>query len=760
MLPPSQTQKCAMVQLYCSEQIAIPETFPNILKTYAKAAIRTQPYDLLRWSADYFRCLANNAPPPAKIRLERACRQGSITKGYLKVLVAQVGKGFFISRCLLQERWKALCLDEDDLLKYLSLCRMLNWPQVHWLKVLAVMIGSLNESPNDTMVMLCELLTDDMDGGLARIPYWMFKICYTFVAKLECSQEQCFVNGQLVLPWGDLEEATPMQRLPRVLSASLLKDTIITSCKAKFDKSYYKGVPCPVDSSSDTTTMDFMINSNLGDAKELFDKCEDFDTIMLLLQDAQTKPLTEEDFKGPHYISEKQLEKAHKKEEKLHTLRQQQAENSANNANEVIQQEAFQMLHEVGPPWTWLHQFTEKGQNTASYNFIDQESIKSFITGDCTSSVESFDLIKEEPKEIDEKSSSSSCKQVGLELENKSSIESLKSLIEEAEKQHKCDTDKTSSVISFLKSDEQTILQLTGEPFEPRLNLPEVISILERAEANGLVFSSLEQIIDHIRKSYLGNVADFPTITTKPEKHPPSCQIDDISLLPSNEGSISIPSEWKETIPKQVNKPPPTIDPTQPSESKLDEGHTASTQKDEITKVFENTVGIPPEQVAKMPKFCFETKDEDELVLGLVPVAKPLEKVELEEDMGSVLSRSSADGIHVSGSEGGYRQDDEDILKDESEVSPKEKALVGDRDYFCCMTAPTLKPPTYEPPQQYHCTIKAMPGIGATVSQKTIDDFLAFLRVRSRSQRGLINPRNFKEERCPAMVDTTLHLSN
>ncbi|XP_055850877.1 uncharacterized protein LOC129915390 isoform X2 [Episyrphus balteatus] len=664
MLPPSQTQKCAMVQLYCSEQIAIPETFPNILKTYAKAAIRTQPYDLLRWSADYFRCLANNAPPPAKIRLERACRQGSITKGYLKVLVAQVGKGFFISRCLLQERWKALCLDEDDLLKYLSLCRMLNWPQVHWLKVLAVMIGSLNE------------------------------------------------------------------------------------------------VPCPVDSSSDTTTMDFMINSNLGDAKELFDKCEDFDTIMLLLQDAQTKPLTEEDFKGPHYISEKQLEKAHKKEEKLHTLRQQQAENSANNANEVIQQEAFQMLHEVGPPWTWLHQFTEKGQNTASYNFIDQESIKSFITGDCTSSVESFDLIKEEPKEIDEKSSSSSCKQVGLELENKSSIESLKSLIEEAEKQHKCDTDKTSSVISFLKSDEQTILQLTGEPFEPRLNLPEVISILERAEANGLVFSSLEQIIDHIRKSYLGNVADFPTITTKPEKHPPSCQIDDISLLPSNEGSISIPSEWKETIPKQVNKPPPTIDPTQPSESKLDEGHTASTQKDEITKVFENTVGIPPEQVAKMPKFCFETKDEDELVLGLVPVAKPLEKVELEEDMGSVLSRSSADGIHVSGSEGGYRQDDEDILKDESEVSPKEKALVGDRDYFCCMTAPTLKPPTYEPPQQYHCTIKAMPGIGATVSQKTIDDFLAFLRVRSRSQRGLINPRNFKEERCPAMVDTTLHLSN
>lgn len=81
-----------MVQchMYCAEQIVIPEVLPNILKTYAKSVIRTQPYDLLRWSAAYFRCLALNVVPPVKPRLEKDTCYGSLTKGYLRVLLQQV----------------------------------------------------------------------------------------------------------------------------------------------------------------------------------------------------------------------------------------------------------------------------------------------------------------------------------------------------------------------------------------------------------------------------------------------------------------------------------------------------------------------------------------------------------------------------------------------------------------------------------------------------------------------------------------------
>lgn len=37
--------------LYCPEQIKIPGELPDILKDFTKAAIRTQPPDLLKWSA-------------------------------------------------------------------------------------------------------------------------------------------------------------------------------------------------------------------------------------------------------------------------------------------------------------------------------------------------------------------------------------------------------------------------------------------------------------------------------------------------------------------------------------------------------------------------------------------------------------------------------------------------------------------------------------------------------------------------------------
>jgi len=37
--------------IYCAEQIKIPPELPDILKEFTKAAIRTQPADLLQWSA-------------------------------------------------------------------------------------------------------------------------------------------------------------------------------------------------------------------------------------------------------------------------------------------------------------------------------------------------------------------------------------------------------------------------------------------------------------------------------------------------------------------------------------------------------------------------------------------------------------------------------------------------------------------------------------------------------------------------------------
>jgi len=38
---------------YCSQQIHVPPDLPDILKQFTKAAIKTQPTDILAWSSAY-----------------------------------------------------------------------------------------------------------------------------------------------------------------------------------------------------------------------------------------------------------------------------------------------------------------------------------------------------------------------------------------------------------------------------------------------------------------------------------------------------------------------------------------------------------------------------------------------------------------------------------------------------------------------------------------------------------------------------------
>lgn len=56
-------------------------------------------------------------------------------------------------------------------------------------------------------------------------------------------------------------------------------------------------------------------------------------------------------------------------------------------------------------------------------------------------------------------------------------------------------------------------------------------------------------------------------------------------------------------------------------------------------------------------------------------------------------------------------------------------------------------------PEPYHCSVQPIPGVGPSVSPKTTEKFLAYLKFRSKSQKGLITPKNFKEENCPNMFD-------
>ncbi|XP_069192628.1 ropporin-1-like protein [Procambarus clarkii] len=70
----------------------VPAALPRILKDYTKAAIRTQPKNLLIWSSAYFRNMTNGTPPPVKDRLEFPIPESSsgVSPGVLRVLHSQL----------------------------------------------------------------------------------------------------------------------------------------------------------------------------------------------------------------------------------------------------------------------------------------------------------------------------------------------------------------------------------------------------------------------------------------------------------------------------------------------------------------------------------------------------------------------------------------------------------------------------------------------------------------------------------------------
>ncbi|XP_046476534.1 ropporin-1-like protein isoform X1 [Neodiprion pinetum] len=174
-------------QLYCTQQINIPPTLPTILKQFCKAAIRTQPYDLLKWSSTYFRALADGEEPPIKLRLEYPppSTESGLTLGFLKVLLRQFGdynKSLTIES--ITRRWDGLCLDHKDLELIMSVGEFHNKCQVK--KFLSIGVGLLGNSLHETMIMICELFTHEPEGGSAMIPLKLFMEIYSYLAALQC----------------------------------------------------------------------------------------------------------------------------------------------------------------------------------------------------------------------------------------------------------------------------------------------------------------------------------------------------------------------------------------------------------------------------------------------------------------------------------------------------------------------------------------------------------------------------------------------
>lgn len=181
-MPPPET-------MYCAEQINIPPELPDILKQFTKAAIRTQPIDLLAWSAAYFSALTNGEPLPIKKRLEPG--SFGLTTGLLEVLYQQLKGKTVVTLTDISKKWGDLGLPQDVLNEITAVGGFAQ--ELEFMKFFAVAASHLGgNNIADAMKIICSILTNDPQGGASRIPFESFKDHYQYLASLsgEISQTQ------------------------------------------------------------------------------------------------------------------------------------------------------------------------------------------------------------------------------------------------------------------------------------------------------------------------------------------------------------------------------------------------------------------------------------------------------------------------------------------------------------------------------------------------------------------------------------------
>ncbi|XP_075833913.1 ropporin-1-like protein [Microtus pennsylvanicus] len=174
--------------MFCAQQIHIPPELPDILKQFTKAAIRTQPVDVLQWSAGYFSALSRGDPLPVKDRIEMPVAtqktDSGLTQGLLKVLHKQCSHKQYMELPDLEKKWKNLCLPVEKFRALLELDPCED-NKIEWIKFLALGCSSLGGTLNTAMKNICEILTADPEGGPAQIPFDTFSYIYQYLSSLD-----------------------------------------------------------------------------------------------------------------------------------------------------------------------------------------------------------------------------------------------------------------------------------------------------------------------------------------------------------------------------------------------------------------------------------------------------------------------------------------------------------------------------------------------------------------------------------------------
>lgn len=166
-----------------SNVIKVPSSLSKTMKEWSEAIIRTQPSDLLRWSAVYFRMSANGEHPPVKPYLDTRDLElgpGGLSPNTLKVLAMSLSNEFETSEKI-ENLWSILSLDMNIYFEILDVGKF-KTKDIKTIEFIGIAAAYLNKRLRDTMVLLCDTLSDEYSNGILLET---FVAVYKYLARLD-----------------------------------------------------------------------------------------------------------------------------------------------------------------------------------------------------------------------------------------------------------------------------------------------------------------------------------------------------------------------------------------------------------------------------------------------------------------------------------------------------------------------------------------------------------------------------------------------
>lgn len=187
--------------LFSAQQIQIPPQLPQLLKNFSKAAIRSQPADLLQWAADYFQAMAAGQPLPVATRAAAAIPAGASQPppaaspaAALQALVQQLREA---PSELPQAQLVALCaqvgMAEQAVSDALALGNFKEQAAVAWVPFVALQAAALRPGLMETLEALATAFADGPNGD--GMPQAIFDTAYTYLAGLDGQEAPALVEA-------------------------------------------------------------------------------------------------------------------------------------------------------------------------------------------------------------------------------------------------------------------------------------------------------------------------------------------------------------------------------------------------------------------------------------------------------------------------------------------------------------------------------------------------------------------------------------